>query len=269
MTFFVAHVLICLDIEDNEMDRKTPCLILFAALLTVCFSVAASGQVFEGKDGRRLAIEIVQEPPCPVKISVERVALDSENPDSELIILRLENLSTKPIRAYSMVSGGDRHPNMHTVTFPGKPFDAGTTMRRSVWPNSQEHYYFFFDHILFTDGTTCGNNNHYRSIQIANFLEAWDSAMSRLKTLVANYEDPDFFVANVEKGFAGGFNSFDNPGPPNPETIRLMPRRAYEHVISQLRQLKGRESEAREAADRLEKEIPGSAHSEQTQKTNP
>lgn len=231
--------------------------LFIAVLAAACFTVAVNGQTFEYKDGRKLQIEFVQEPPCPVKISVKNVDLKPE-PDEQLIMLKIENLSSTPIRAYGMISGGDRHPNLHTAIFGGAPFAPGKTLLRGVWPNSQEHYYFFFDYILFADGSVCGQDNSRRSIQIKSYLDARAAAMTRLKELAADFVNSDDFINPVETGEGGGYLSFDNPGPPNPETIKSMPRRAWEHVISQLRQIENRKKDALGLADKLEKEIPTS-----------
>ncbi len=220
-----------------------------------CFKAAVHGQTFEYKDGRKLQIEFVQEPPCQVKISVKSVDLKPD-PDEQLIMLQIENVSSTPIRAYAMISGGNLHPNLHTAIFGGTPFAAGKTLLRRVWPNSQEHYYFFFDYILFADGSVCGLDNSHRSIQIKSYLESRAAAIVRLRELASIYVLPDEFITALETGGAGGYLSFDNPGPPNPDTIKSMPRRAYEHVIAHLRQIEKRQKEAFELADKLEKEIP-------------
>lgn len=229
--------------------------VLLSFYIFVALTAAALGQTFDYKDGRKLQIEFVQEPPCPVKISVKSVDLKSE-PDSQLIMLKIQNNSETPIRAYAMISGGNVHPNLHTATFFGAPFAPGKTLFRGVWPNSQEHYYFFFDYILFTDGSVCGMDNHRRSIQIKSYLESRTAAIARLKELAANYVNSDEFIVAVETGGAGGYLSFDNPGPPNPETIKSMPQRAWEHVMAQLRRLTIRQKEAAEIADKLESEMP-------------
>jgi hypothetical protein len=229
--------------------------ILLGFVIFTALAAAVHGQTFDYKDGRKLRIEFVQEPPCPVKISVKSVDLDRE-PDAQSITLQIQNASQTPIRAYGMISGGNVHPNLHTVIFAGAPFAPGKTMTRGVWPNSQEHYYFFFDYILFTDGSVCGLDNSHRSIQIKSYLESRAAAVARLRELAAEYVNYDEIVTAVETGAADGFSSFDNPGPPNPETIKHMPRLAWQHVALQLRQMPTRKKEAVELAQRLEKEIP-------------
>jgi hypothetical protein len=226
---------------------------LFTFSVTLVLAYTSNAQTYEYADGRKLVIEFVQEPPCPVKMSVKSVDLKGDA-NSNLIMLQIENRSPTAIRAYAMVSGGDRHPNMHTTVFGGKPFAAGETIHRGVWPNSQEHYYFFFDYILFDDGTVCGVNNHRRSIQIKSYLDSRAAAITRLRELGAKYPVSDEIVTAIEKG--PGYLSFDNPGPPNPDTIKSMPRRAYEHIVFQLRNLKTHPNESTDLADRLEKEIP-------------
>ncbi len=124
-----------------------------------------------------------------------------------------------------------------------------------IWPNSQEHYYFFFDYILFTDGSVCGLDNHHRSIQISRYLEANRTAMSWLKEVAAQYQPSDEIITAIEKAGAGGYISFDSPGPPNPETVKLMPRRAWENIIASLRRLTTHEKEAAEIANKLESEM--------------
>ena len=111
----------------KERVFRSIVLAIFASALA--FPVGA--QVYQYNDGRKLQIEFVQEPPCPVKISVKRVELNRE-PDAQLIYLNIENLSSKPIRAYAMVSGGNRHPNMHTSTFGAAPFEPGQTLTRAM-----------------------------------------------------------------------------------------------------------------------------------------
>lgn len=228
----------------------------FFGIVIAAFSLASVGaQTFEYKDGRKLEIEFVQEPPCPVKISVKSVDL-KPGPDAQSIQLQIENMSEKPIRAYSMVSGGNRHPNMHTWIFGGEPFGAGKTLIRSIWPNSQEHYYFFFDYILFADGTTCGNDNHTRSVQIRDYLDARAAAVARLRELSYEYLNPDELISGLESKGLSDFLSLDNPGPPNPETIRSMPRRAYQNVIINLRRMDFRRKDFLAIAEKLEKESP-------------
>ena len=230
-------------------------IIIFAYLIVGCL-LAASAQVFEGKDGRRLEVEVVQEPPCPLGIGVERVYLNKETPDKELITLQLQNKSTKAIRAYAMVSGGNKHPNMHTAIFPDASFVPGQKISRGVWPNSQDHYYFFFDYVLYEDGTTCGYDNHHRSIQVKDYIDSRLAAISRIRELAAAYENPQEFIAEFERLPFAGYVSFDNPGPPNPATIKSMPRRAFEHVVLQLRQMKKYRDDALSIAKQIESELP-------------
>jgi hypothetical protein len=237
------------------MKANFRCGILFSGLIIALLTTAVSGQTFEYNDGRKLQIEFVQEPPCPVKISVKSVDLKPA-PEAQIITLEIENVSTKPIRAYAMVSGGNLHPNMHTWIFASDPFEAGKTHLRGIWPNSQDHYYFFFDYILFADGSVCGLDNHHRSIQVGEYLNSRSAAMTRLRQLAAQRLNSDDFIRAVEKSAMNGFISMDNPGPPNPDTLKRMPQRAFEHVILGLRQMKERRSEALEIAEILEKELP-------------
>ena len=228
------------------------CLFVVAAII-VFSCAAADAQVFKSKDGYRLDVEFVQEPVCPIKISVKSTDLDKP-PSAQSIMLQIDNTSEKAIRAFALISGGNEHPNLHTLTFATAPFGAGKTMYRSIWPNSQEHYYFFFDYILYTDGTTCGWNNHHRSTQIESYLESRQKALAKLKEIAAQYKDPDEIIAELEKD--GAYASMDNPGPPNPDTIKAMPRRAWEHVIAQLRRMPIRQKDATELALRLELLMP-------------
>lgn len=237
---------------------RTNFLTLAIGTMFVSFPVFGIGQVFEGKNGYRLQVEFVQEPPCPVSIRVANVNLDTE-PQAQNINLAINNQSLKPIRAYAMVSGGSRYPTVHTWTFPASPFNPNQTLLRGVWPNSQDHYYFFFDYILFADGTSCGYDNHHRSVQIGRYLESHASAMTRLRELAWAYSNGDKVIESLESVTEGGF-SHDMAGPPNPETIKLAPLRAYEHLVARLRNLGDKRKDmavtARQIASRLESEIP-------------
>jgi len=237
------------------MRSTLPRIFQLALISAFCCAAAVQGQTFEYKDGRKLQIEFVQEPPCPVKISVKTVDLKPD-PDAQRITLQIENTSSTPIRAYAMISGGNAHPNVHTVTFPGDAFDPGKTGLRAVWPNSQEHYYFFFDYILFEDGSVCGLDNHRRSIQVKKSLNSWTAAVTRLKESTTDYSGSAELVAAIKKNAGADFTSFDNPGPPNPETIKSMPRLAYQHVMLQLLKMKDHREKAREIAEILQKEMP-------------
>ncbi len=228
-------------------------LSIFIAALIVFGSTAADGQVFKSKDGYRIEVEFVQMPECPINISVQSTDLN-RTPDEQSIMLKIENTSAKAIRAYAMISGGSQHPNLHTATFPTASFAAGKAIYRSIWPNSQDHYYFFFDYILYADGTTCGWNNHHRSIQIESYLASRQKAIARIKDMASKYKDPDEILAELEK--VGAYYSMDNPGLPNPDTIKRMPRSAYEHLINQLRHLNIRQKDAIEIALALELETP-------------
>jgi hypothetical protein len=229
-------------------------MLVYLATVFVFGLTDVCGQIFRSENGRTLQIEIVQDPPCPLNLAVERVEF-SPDPDRETILLRVHNSSEKAIRAYVMVSGGNRHPNMHTAIFPAKPFRAGTTLLRSVWPNSQEHYYFFFDYILFDNGSVCGRNAHARSGQIEKYIEARTEAMMLFESFAAAYPQVSEIVSAVRNGGGGGFLSFDNPGPPDPESLLQASRRGYEGVVVQLRQLKKYSAEANEIADKMEVEI--------------
>jgi len=235
-------------------------ILIALGLIGVALAVAANAQVFEGKNGYRLQVEFVQEPPCPVSIRVANVNLDAE-PEKQYINLAINNQSLKPIRAYAMVSGGSHYPTVHTWTFFAAPFHPNQTLLRGVWPNSQDHYYFFFDYILFADGTTCGYDNHKRSVQIGRYFEANASAMARLLAIAGTYSNGDKVLAAME-AYTDGFYSNDMAGPPDPATIQRAPRRAYEHVVARLRgvseSLNSKEdmATARDLADRIESVIP-------------
>src|SRR5436190_17440197 len=88
----------------------------FSAIAAAIAASAVSAQTFEYNDGRKLQIDFVQEPPCPVKISLKSVNLKPV-PEAQNISLEIENTSSTPILAYAMVSGGNLHPNMHTWAF--------------------------------------------------------------------------------------------------------------------------------------------------------
>src|SRR5436190_1999322 len=108
-------------------------LSILIAAVTVFGSTAADAQVFKSKDGYRLEVEFVQEPQCPIKMSVKSTDLDKP-PSAQSIMLQIDNTSEKAIRAFALISGGNAHPNLHTLTFATVPFAAGKTMYRSIWP---------------------------------------------------------------------------------------------------------------------------------------
>ncbi|HMO79687.1 MAG TPA: hypothetical protein PKD24_02750 [Pyrinomonadaceae bacterium] len=236
------------------MKRSFVVPISLSVVLLACVLPGVHGQMFRGDNGRTLQIEIVQDPPCPLTLAVQHVDLRPD-PDAETILLRLHNGSNKAIRAYVMVSGGNRHPNMHTAIFPAKPFGADAILMRSVWPNSQEHYYFFFDYILYDDGSSCGRNAHARSGQIAKYLETRTEAMMLFEAIAAAYPQGGEIVSAVRNGGGGGFLSFDNPGPPDPGSEVRASKRAYQGIVTQLRQLKEHSTEAQEIAGKIEIEI--------------
>lgn len=222
----------------------------FAAISAAIVTSAVSAQTFEYSDGRKLEIEFVQQPPCPVKFSVKSVDLKSE-PNAQSILLEVENTSTTPIRAYTMVSGGNRYPNLHTWAFPAKPFEPGSKLTRSVWPNSQEHYYFFVDYVLFTDGSVCGVDNYHRSIGIASYLNGRAGVLTKLKELAAERTDPDDFVNAVDNVVSGGVMLTEDPGGLYDDTVKQMPGYAYKQVILALQRMNKRRDEAADIAQKL------------------
>ncbi|HEX3102430.1 MAG TPA: hypothetical protein VHQ01_11585, partial [Pyrinomonadaceae bacterium] len=205
---------------------------------------------FEYNDGRKLQIEFVQEPACPVKISVKSVNLKPEA-EAQSISLELENTSSTPIRAYTMVSGGNRYPNLHTWAFPAKPFEPGVKLTRNVWPNSQDHYYFFVDYVLFTDGSVCGLDNYHRSVEIAGYLNGRAGALTRLRELAAERTDPDDFINAVDNAGSGGFMLAEVPGGLYADTVKQMPGYAYQHVMLALQRMDKRRDEAADIAQKL------------------
>jgi len=234
---------------------KSRLIVSISVALTLTV-LSINAQVFQ-KGDRTLEIEFVQEPPCPITIITKSVTLDPDpNTDKEHIMLQIENRSNVGIRAYSMVSGGNRYPTVHTWIFTTAPLESGKTVQRGVWPNRQEHYYFFFDYILYADGTVCGVNNHRRAIQIEGYLQARKSALSRLQELVVDPTLSTRLIEELDSSAAGGFFSSDKAGPPNEETSKRMPQRAWEHVIAYLRSIKPRDKTITALADKLETEIP-------------
>ncbi len=248
-------------------------------LAPLILSVGIQAQVFKYGNGKTLEVEFVQEPPCSAKIGVQSARLEDADANKHSITLRIENQSTTPIRAFAMVSGGNLHPTVHTQIFT-TPFAAGKSIGHGIWPNSQDHYYFFFDYILYTDGTVCGLDNHHRSTQIAKYLEARNAAIDRVKHLAESTPDADAILAALENGpealrdvfvvtgvtvtktigdavqFPSSYMSSDNAGPPNPERIKEMPGRAWGDVVMQLRVLQARYKQAADIATKLAAETP-------------
>lgn len=227
-------------------------LVLAIALL----SLSVQAQVFKYGNGKTLEVEFVQEPPCPVKISVAKVALNDPDPNRHLISLNIENQSQTPIRAYAMVSGGNLHPTVHTTIFYSVPLAPGKPVTRGIWPNSQGHYYFFFDYILFEDGSVCGLDNHHRSIQISKYLEARKTALDRVKALTEGSPHALDLLAAIETQPNGFYLSTDTAGPPNPDRAKTAPNLAWTHLIAQLRWLGRNDKQTLALADKLEAETP-------------
>ena len=228
---------------------------MIAVFLTLTV-LPSFGQVFQ-KGDRKLEIEFVQQPPCPIAISTKRVVLDPDpETDKESITLEIENRSDVGIRAYAMVSGGSRYPTVHTWVFPTVALQPGKPILRSVWPNRQEHYYFFFDYILYADGSVCGTNNHRRSVQIERYIQARSAAILRLREIADDEPLSSRIIEELDRRLAPGFLSADKAGPPNEETIKSMPQRAWEHIVTHLRATKDRGETVNALASKLESEMP-------------
>jgi hypothetical protein len=234
------------------MKTRFPLIAAVILTLTVMTSVA---QVFQNGD-RKLEIEFVQQPPCPIAISTKSVTLDPDsNTDKEHIVLEIENKSDVGIRAYAMVSGGNLYPTVHTWIFPTVALEPGKPTLRSVWPNRQGHYYFFFDYILYVDGSVCGTNNHRRAVQIEGYLQAHKAAISRLRELADDEPVSAKIIEELDRSLAPGFFSADKAGPPNEDTIKKMPQRAWEHIVARLRAMKDGGETVTALAKKLEAEI--------------
>ncbi len=234
---------------------KSRFLVIIVVILTLTV-LPSFAQVFQKAD-RKLEIEFVQQPPCPIAIRTKSVNLDPDpDTDKENIVLEIENKSDVGIRAYAMVSGGSRYPTVHTWVYPTVPLQPGKKILRSVWPNRQEHYYFFFDYILFSDGSVCGTNNHRRSVQIDGYLQARNAAILRLREIVDDEPLSAKIIEDLDRKLAPGFFSADKAGPPNEDTIKSMPQRAWDHLVTHLRALKDRGEAVAALTNKLESEKP-------------
>ncbi|HEX8737986.1 MAG TPA: hypothetical protein VF721_21820 [Pyrinomonadaceae bacterium] len=191
-------------------------------------------------------VKILEQKDCPIQITV--INVDNSALSAQNIVYSLQNISNKPIRAYTLLGNGKNDGKVVTNSFAIKLFQ----------PSEYEYDDFFvereiakegtiflsIDYVEFEDGSSWGKDREKKSKEIAGEREGRKAAIRHLKDLIKNQN------ANGENGIKTFLKqdvkeiSVDVPDTNQPDEWKRGFRGGYKGVISILQRIKEQEIES-------------------------
>jgi hypothetical protein len=181
---------------------------------------------------------------CPLSISV----VDLKLPMMLTVRLSLQNTSDKPIRAYVLVSESGDKKHTRSVVRP-VPVEPGKMTEDIVSGIKNTSVSVTLDYVEFADGSTWGSDAYGRSKQIAGYFRGRELAIERLKQLLGDQPQAEFW----DQISRSGSYSFGEPaGMSRPNAGEREAGVGYRVVVDALRRMRTRTQEALELARKLE-----------------
>jgi hypothetical protein len=236
----------------NEYSKKTYLLgFVFVMLLNICLTVFLLqnvwGQTSNGnlKNQSPVKVKILEQKDCPLQITV--INVDNSALSAQNIVYSLQNISNKPIRAYTLLGDGKNDGKVVTNSFVTRLFQ----------PDGYEYDNFFveseiakegtiflsIDYVEFEDGSFWGKDREKKSKEIAGEFEGRKAAVKHLKDLIKNQN------ANGENGIKAFLQqdikeiNVDVPNTNQPDEWKRGFRGGYKAVISVLQRIREQEIE--------------------------
>lgn len=218
---------------------------LFAAAVIFFVSVNAQVTVIQPQPPEVTTVDISIQEGCPVKASYA----ESKSTRIPVLLINIENLDTRAVRGYVVVTSTEKGKHVSTTLYPGDALKAGGSDKRGFSAYGGTRFELMIDYVLFEDGTSWGADAYGRSRLIASFLEGRELAEKRLENLISEADHAVFLpktrgLASVTMGEMG-----DNLKPVNEASQR---RNGYDNLLFRLRGMQTRNAEARELARKLE-----------------
>lgn len=134
-------------------------------------------------------VETLRQKGCPLKIMI--VNVDNSGLSYQNINYSLQNLSDKPIRAYTLLGDGKGNGKIITnflsveLFQPNKnEFDSFPVERETIKEN--ETVFLSIDYVEFADGSSWGSDSQGKSKEIAGQREGAKAAIQQLKNSIKN-----------------------------------------------------------------------------------
>lgn len=222
--------------------------LLYVLVLAALVAVSPTANVYgQNKDpNERTNIVVVDQPDCPLRL----IPAPTEKYP---YLLKFSNAGKRAVQAFVLVN---EYPSFVRVEtdFPSRPIEFGVDSKWNTgFADNTRHY---FDYVLFTDGSSWGEDKFGMSEEIGHILARRTEVLKRLNELAIVYPD----LKNVlERTNFFGVSSII--GPPEPITIAKLEmdtQSVWKSVIRTLRRITSFPVEANAIADQLEKEIPAS-----------
>lgn len=173
-------------------SKKFLLLFIFVMALNVFLAVVLLRETFAQKQNREfvfntpIKVQAIFQKDCPLQIMV--INVDNSNQDSQTVNYRLQNLSNKPIRAYTLLSD-ERNGQIITNSFTTELLQVGKHQFSSFLVKQEkedETISLSIDYIEFADGSSWGIDKEETSKEIAGEREGRIAAIKQLKDSIKN-----------------------------------------------------------------------------------
>lgn len=161
--------------------------LLTVSLLRVSFSQTKKDDF---SSQRAVKAAVMEQKDSPLRITI--VNVDNSPLSYQVIISSLQNVSNKPIRAYTLLGDGSKSSGkVITSSFTTELLQAGQSVINSFDLERQsikegETVLLSIDYVEFEDGSSWGNDNQRKSKALAGEREGRKVAIKQLKDLLKN-----------------------------------------------------------------------------------
>jgi hypothetical protein len=186
-------------------------------------------------------VEVLDQKDCPLRVSVDYV--DNSALSFQNINFSLQNISTKSVRAYTLLGDGKRSGKVVTNFFFTTLFHTLEINTNSFAVERQnitedETVLLSVDYVEFADGSSWGGDTQAKSIEIAGQRDGVKAAIRRAKNALMNQD------ANTTDGMIGLLNqdikeiTVDIPPTGQPDEWKKGFQSGFKAVISVLQKIK-------------------------------
>lgn len=178
---------------DNLKSKRYFLLFVFVMALNISLAVIllrvsfSQTQKEDSSSQRPVKVEVMEQKDNPLRITV--VNVDNSSLSFQDIIYSLQNVSNKPIKAYTLLGDGKRGGKVITSFFTAKRFQTGESIIGSldierVNITDGEAVLLSIDYVEFEDGSSWGSDSAEKSEEIAGQREGIKAAIKRLKDTI-------------------------------------------------------------------------------------
>src|ERR1035437_587582 len=243
-------------------------LFLFAALITACLSAPADSQnkAPDQQEVPAVTYEIADQPGSPLKLEVlginsfapstptnlpPNARINWDTVPNKTLTAKIENVGMTPVRGFVIVVQSEKARTASIVVFGSRLFQPGQSQPSfPINLVATAHLTISVDYVEFGDGGSWGDDTSKRSQMVTRFFEGRDLAISRLKEILVNYPEPEYFLKQLDAFRASGTS--DALPAPSPFMMKRQFDGGYNTVLQALRNPSKRVAEGQEIARKLE-----------------